>query len=105
MGTNCIIFGKVMKIGVLVSNFHCFTKYDAFCSHSFDYACLRRLRHFIVMKRFEIKTKFYSSKALLKMAGWGMYTPHFSLDPPLFIPSTSKFHLRDPSGLHTVIVA
>ena len=25
-------------------------KYDAFCSHSFDYACLRRLR-FIVMNR------------------------------------------------------
>ena len=30
--------------------------------------CLRRLRH-IVMKRFEIIEKFYSSKALLKMAG------------------------------------
>ena len=36
----------------LAPNFECFTKYDAFCSHSFDYACLRRRRH-IVMKRFE----------------------------------------------------
>ena len=54
---------------------------DAFCSHSFDYTCLRRLRH-IVMKRFEIMGKFYSSKTLLKMAGGGMhtqYTPHPSL--------------------------
>ena len=31
---------------------------------------LRRLRH-IVMKRFEFKEKFYSSKTLLKMAGGG----------------------------------
>ena len=31
-------------------NFECFIKYDAFCNHSFDYACLRRLR-FIVMNR------------------------------------------------------
>ena len=30
--------------------FECFIKYDAFCKHSFDYACLRRLR-FIVMNR------------------------------------------------------
>ena len=37
----------------LAPNFECFFKYDAFCSHSFDYACLSRLRH-IVMKRFEI---------------------------------------------------
>ena len=28
----------------------CFIKNDAFCKHSFDYACLRRLR-FIVMNR------------------------------------------------------
>ena len=31
---------------------------------------LKRLRH-IVMKRFEIMEKFYSSKTLLKMAGGG----------------------------------
>ena len=31
--------------------------YDAFCSHSFDYACLRRPRH-IAMKGFEIMENF-----------------------------------------------
>ena len=51
---------------------------NAFCSHSFEYACLRRLRH-TVMKRFEIMEKFYSSKALLKMAGGG--TPHIAPPP------------------------
>ena len=45
---------------------------DAFCSHSFDYACLRRLRH-IVMKRFEIAENFH--KALLKIAGGGDASP------------------------------
>ena len=35
----------------------------------------RRLRH-IVIKRFEIMEKFYSSKALLKIAGRGMHPPH-----------------------------
>ena len=34
----------------LAPTFECFIKYDAFCKHSFDYACLRRLR-FIVMNR------------------------------------------------------
>ena len=38
--------------------------YGAFCSHSFDFACLRQRRH-IAMKGFEIKGKFYSSEALL----------------------------------------
>ena len=52
----------------------CFTKYDAFCSHSFDYASLWRLRH-IVAKRFEIMGKFYSFKALLKTAGGGDASP------------------------------
>ena len=52
----------------LASIFECFTKHVVFCWHSFDYACLRRLRH-IAMKRFEIMEKFYSSKALLKKAG------------------------------------
>ena len=58
------------KLVHTLSLFDCFIKYDVFCSHSFDYACLRRLRH-IVMKRFEITEKFYSSKALMKMAGGG----------------------------------
>ena len=61
---------------------HC----DAICSHSFDYACLRRLRH-IVMKRFEIVERLYSSKALLKMAsgggGGGEGDASPTLDPPL----------------------
>ena len=37
----------------------------------------KRLRH-IVMKRFEIMAKFYSSKALLKMAGGRGCIPHIS---------------------------
>ena len=40
-----------------------------------SYAYLRRLRH-IVMKRFQIMKKFYSSIALLKMAGGEMHPPH-----------------------------
>ena len=55
-------------------NFECFSN-DEFCSHGFEYACLRRLRH-IVMKRFKIMEKFYSSKTLLKMAGGGMHMQH-----------------------------
>ena len=61
---------------VLAPNFECFTKYDAFCLHSFDHACLRQLRHDIVMKRIKIMAKFDSSKALLKMVGGGMHPPH-----------------------------
>ena len=56
----------------LSPNFECFIKYDALCSHSFDYACLRRLRH-IVMKRYKIAEKFYSSKALIKVTGGGVH--------------------------------
>ena len=44
--------GKLVTF--LVPNFEYFTN-DAFCSHSFNYACLRC----IVMKRFEIMEKFY----------------------------------------------
>ena len=54
------LLGKICHI--LLPNFKCFAN-DALCSHSFAYACLSRLRH-IVMKRFEIMEKFYSSKAL-----------------------------------------
>ena len=71
----------------LAPNFECFTKH-VLCSHSFDYAYLRQLRH-IVMKRFEIMEKFYSSKALLKMAGGGLGAyaayPTYPLDPPLVV--------------------
>ena len=59
----------------LAPNFECFPKYDAFCLQNFDFACLKRLRH-TVIKRFEITEKFYSSKALLEMAGGGMHLPH-----------------------------
>ena len=68
----------------------CFTKYDAFCSHSFDYASFRRLRH-IVMKRFEIRKNCYSSTALLKMAGGGMHPQHPPLDPLLVPTDSQKF--------------
>ena len=54
-----------------------------FCSHSFDYACLKRLRH-IVVQRLEITQKFYSSKASLKMAAGGMHSPHL---PPGSAPA------------------
>ena len=66
---------------ILAPNFKCFTN-DAFCSHSFDYACLRRLRH-VVLKRFEIIEKFYSSKTLLlKMADGGNAYATYSTFPP-----------------------
>ena len=56
----------------LAPNFERFTKYDAFCLQSFNYACLRSLRD-IVTKRFENAENFYSFKALLKMAGGGVH--------------------------------
>ena len=74
--------GKVLFI-FLASIFECFTKFDVLCSHSFDYACLRRLKH-IVMKRFEIIEKIYPSKALLKMAGGGDASPTSPLNQHLF---------------------
>ena len=46
------------------------------------YACLRRLRH-IVMKRFKIMKKFYSSKTLLKVGGCLRSIPHI---PPESAP-------------------
>ena len=71
--------GKLVTF--LTFNFECFTN-DAFCSHSFDYACSRRQRH-ILMKRFKIMEKFYSCKTLLKMAGGGMHSQH---SPPHIRP-------------------
>ena len=46
----------------------CFAKYDAFCSHIFDYACLRR-KTLLQSKGFEIMEKLYTSKTFLKVAG------------------------------------
>ena len=68
----------------LAPYFECFTKYDAFCSHSCGYACLRRLRH-IVKKRLEVKKNFYSSKTLLKITGGDVHTPHPPLDLSLVV--------------------
>ena len=72
-----VLFEQFLSKGCmfLTPNFECFTN-DAMCSLSFDYECSRRLRH-IVTKKFEIMEKFYSSKALLKMAvEEGMHTQH-----------------------------
>ena len=60
---------------ILAPYFECFTKYNAFCSRNFNYACPRHIRY-IAMKRFEFMEKFYSSKTLLKLAGGGMHTQH-----------------------------
>ena len=59
----------------LAPYFECFTKYNAFCSRNFNYACPRRIRH-IAMNRFEIMEKFYSYQTLLKMASGEMHTQH-----------------------------
>ena len=59
--------GKLVTF--LAPNFECFTN-DAFCSHSFDYACSRRLRH-IVMKRFEIMEKFLFIPNIVENGWWG----------------------------------
>ena len=66
-------------------------KYDAFCSHIFDYACLRRKGS--LSMRFEITEKLYAfteklQKTFLKMAGGRLHTSHTSstpLDAPLAI--------------------
>ena len=61
-------------------NSECFAKYDSFCSHIFNYACLK------LSKRSEIIEKFYTSKSFLKMAGGRMHIPHPApLDSPLAI--------------------
>ena len=52
----------------------CLTKYDAFCSNIFVYACLRRKAS--LSKRFEIMKKLYTSKTFLKMASGRMHIPH-----------------------------
>ena len=60
--------------------FECFAKYDAFCSHIFDYACLRLIA--IAIK----EVRKYASKTFLKMAGGRMHVPHSTpLDSPVAI--------------------
>ena len=60
-GKFCLMF--------LALNFECFTKYDAFCLHSFDYACLKATQAYC---NEEVRNygKFLFL-ALLKMAGGG----------------------------------
>ena len=48
--------------------FECFAKYDAFCSHIFDYACLR----LIAIK----EVRKYASKTFWKIDGGRMHVPH-----------------------------
>ena len=67
----------------------CFTKYDAFCLHIFDYVCLRRI-DVLKAKMFEIMEKFYTSITFLIMAsgtvgGCIPYPSSYPLDPSLAI--------------------
>ena len=59
---------------VFDANSECFAKYDAFCSHIFDYARLRRKR-LIAIERFETMEKLFASKIFLKLAGGRMHSP------------------------------
>ena len=56
----------------------CFTKYEAFCSHTFDYACLGR-KAYCYRKGLKLWKKLHSLNTCFKMAGGGM---HPTLDPP-----------------------
>ena len=63
-------------------NYKCFAKYDAFCAHIFDYACLRVIA-IVEIQNYE---KLYTSKTFVKMAGGKMHTPYPTfLDQPLTI--------------------
>ena len=50
-------------------NSKCFAKYNAFCSHIFDYAYLKRKKGLLLSKRFEIMEKLFTLKTFLKMSG------------------------------------
>ena len=54
-------------------------KYDAFCKHIFDYACLRRRAY--RYRRGSNYKKFYVLKTFLKMAGERVHTCHPSPTP------------------------
>ena len=51
------------------SHFEYFAKYDTFCSHIFNYACLRR-KGLYLSKRFEIIRKLYASKTCFENGWW-----------------------------------
>ena len=54
-------------------NSECFGKHDAFCSHIFDYACLRRRLRLIAIEEVRNHGKIVTCtlKTFLKMAGGG----------------------------------
>ena len=56
-------------------NSECFAKYDKFCSHSFNYACLRR-KTFAAIEEVRNYRKIVCIKNFLKMAGGRMHAPH-----------------------------
>ena len=70
-------------------NFECFAKYDAFCSHIFSYACLRRKAYFYSYRReFEIIEELYASENIFENGWWEDAYPSYyptPLDSPLAI--------------------
>ena len=64
-----------LNFSTLCCDSECFAKYHAFCSHIFDYACLRR-KAYCCRRGSKLWKKLYTSKAFLKIAGGRMHTPH-----------------------------
>ena len=62
------IFFKKFCLKFFAPKSECFTKYDAFCSYVFDYACLGR-KAYCYRKGSQLWKKLYSSKICLKLAG------------------------------------
>ena len=76
-----MIFRQILFI-FLDPNSECFSKYDAFCSHIFDYACLKRKAYcYRRGSKIEIMEKLHISKTFFKMAGGRMHTPHSDSTP------------------------
>ena len=75
-GLKSFISFRQILLKLFDPNSECFAKHDAFCSHIFDYACLRRKAYKSLMKRVEITENLYTSKTILKMAGGRMHTHH-----------------------------
>ena len=60
-------------------------KYDAFCTHSFDNACLRRLKHNYCYEEVQNYGKILFFQSIVENGWWGgciPYIPSF-LDPSL----------------------
>ena len=70
-------------------NSECFAKYDAFCSHIFDYACLRRSLRLSDIDEVQNYGKIVYIKSIFENGWWeDAYSlgPHPTpLDPPLAI--------------------